>query len=391
MKRWILLAGAVALAGCTTSSMSAGAPSSSWVAAWGASPTPPMPDSKSFENQTVRQIVRVSTAGQQLRVRLTNEYGEAPLEIGAVTVSLAGANGAPVPLTFAGQPSTSIPRFSPMVSDPVALPLKAFDQIVITTYLPKATGKCTCHALGVANTEISGPGDFTRGGFNAVDKFTQRAFLSAVEVQPTMPTRSIVTFGDSITDGLGSTVDGNKRWPDVLAERLNAVRKDRSIVNEGISGNRLLSFGRPAAGEAGVSRFDRDVLSIPNAGWVTVLIGVNDMRRADGRPSPEVMIAGYRQVIDRAHAHGLKVYGATVLPYGGSTAYTPEGEAIRQAVNTWIRTGKAFDAVIDFDAVMKDPADPTRMIANLQTGDWLHPNDAGYKVMADSIDLALFN
>ena len=350
-----------------------------------------MPDSKSFENQTVRQIVRVSTAGQQLRVRLTNEYGEAPLEIGAVTVSLAGANGAPVPLTFAGQPSTSIPRFSPMVSDPVALPVKAFDQIVITTYLPKATGKCTCHALGVSNTEISGPGDFTRSGFTAVDKFTQRAFVSAIEVQPTTPTRSIVTFGDSITDGLGSTVDGNKRWPDVLAERLNAVRKDRSIVNEGISGNRLLSFGRPAAGEAGVSRFDRDVLSIPNAGWVTVLIGVNDMRRADGRPSPEVMIAGYRQVIDRAHAHGLKVYGATVLPYGGSTAYTPEGEAIRQAVNSWIRTSKAFDAVIDFDGVMKDPADPTRMVANLQVGDWLHPNDAGYKVMADSIDLSLFN
>jgi len=396
MKRWIVLAAAVALAGCTTSAMSVNSPNSNWVGAWGASPAPPMPDSKSFENQTVRQVVRLSAAGERLRVRLTNEYGEAPLEVGAITVSLAGSDGAPVgapvPLTFGGQSSTSIPRFSPMLSDPVALPVKALDQIVINLYLPKATGRCTCHVRGLATTQISGPGDFTRSGFVAADTFVQRAFLSAVEVETAAPTRTIVTFGDSITDGTASTVDGNKRWTDVLAERLSVGKKNRSVYNAGISGNRLLSFGQAAQGEAAISRFDRDVLSAPNASWMTLLIGINDIGMGgESRPSAEVIIAGYRQIIDRAHAHGLKIYGATLLPYEGARYYSQSGEAVRQAVNAWIRSSGAFDAVIDFDALMKDPANPKRMKADLASPDWLHPNDTGYKVMGDSIDLALFN
>jgi lysophospholipase L1-like esterase len=224
-----------------------------------------------------------------------------------------------------------------------------------------------------------------------------RAFLSGVEVETTAsPGPVVAAFGDSITDGYQSTPGANRRWPDRLAERLAARDANRAaaVVNTGISGNRVLSDGAITIfGQNALSRFDRDVLSIPGVTHVVVLEGVNDLGMAGNRASPptaEALIAGYRQLIGRAHAHGLKIYGATILPYGGAGYFAPQGETVRTAVNAWIRTFHEFDGVIDLDAAIRDPAKPERMRAELQSGDWLHPNDAGYKVMGDAVDLSLF-
>ena len=222
---------------------------------------------------------------------------------------------------------------------------------------------------------------------------TQRAFVTAIEVDTRPSGKTIITFGDSITDGTRSTNDKNARWHDYFAERLVARNKNQpwGVVNEAISGNQVLKLGTANFGDPALKRFDRDVLSIPNAAYMTVLEGINDIgMNPTARPTAEQIIVGYRQIIDRAHAHGLKVYGATLMPFEGASYYSPEGDVIRQAVNEWIRTSHAFDAVIDFDAVMRDPANPKRLKADKQSGDWLHPNDAGYKDMADAIDLKLF-
>jgi lysophospholipase L1-like esterase len=368
----------------------------SWVGAWAGSPAPPAPNSPAVDDQTIRQVVRLTAAGNRVRVRLTNEYGDTPLEVGAASVALAGADGkpvgAPVPITFGGKPSVVIPKNSPMLSDPVDLPVKALDSVSVSLFFPHATGPCTCHVLGTATTWISAIGDYTKTGFEPTSTTTQRPFLSAVEVERGAATRAVIAFGDSITDGYKSTPDANRRWPDVLAERLQAKRAGGfSVVNEAISGNQVLGFRIAAFGDPALARFDRDVLTVPNAAWMIVLEGVNDLgMNADKRPTADMLIAGYKQIIARAHAHGLKVYGGAILPYGGAAYYTEAGEAIRQTVNEWIRNGKGFDGVIDFDAVMRDPANPKKMKADLQSGDWLHPNDAGYKLMGDTVDLELF-
>jgi lysophospholipase L1-like esterase len=386
------------LAGCagmgTTSS--GGGAAAGWVGAWGGSPAPSAPNSPAVDNQTIRQVVRLGATGNRVRIRLTNEYGDKPLEVGAASIALAGPDGKPtgqvVPVTFGGQSSVVIPKNAPMLSDPVSLPVKALDSVSISLFFPHATGPCTCHVLGTATTWISAVGDYTRTGFESTSTVTQRPFLSAVEVERTGSTRAIIAFGDSITDGYKSTFDVNRRWPDVLAERLNASRPGAfSVVNEAISGNQVLGFRAVGFGDPALARFDRDVLTVPNASYMVVLEGVNDLgMNTDKRPTAEMLIAGYRQIIERAHAHGLKVYAGTILPYGGAAYYTDAGNGIREKVNEWIRTGKGFDGVIDFDALMKDPANPTKMKADLQSGDWLHPNDAGYKLMGDSIDLKLF-
>jgi lysophospholipase L1-like esterase len=371
--------------------------SSAYVGVWAGSPAPSAPNSPAVDDQTIRQVVRLGATGNRVRVRLTNEYGDKPLEVGAASIALAGPDGKPtgeiVPITFGGSPSVVIPKNAPMLSDAVALPVKALDSVSISLFFPHATGPCTCHVLGTATTWISAVGDYTKTGFEATSTTTQRPFLSAVEVERSGPTRTLIAFGDSITDGYKSTPDANRRWPDVLAERLNASRPGAvSVVNEAISGNQVLGFRTVGFGDPALARFDRDVLTVPNASWMIVLEGVNDLgMNTDKRPTAEMLIVGYRQLIERAHAHGLKIYGATILPYGGAAYYTDAGDAIRQQVNDWIRTSKAFDAVIDLDAVMKDPANPKKMKADLQSGDWLHPNDAGYKLMADSIDLKLFD
>ena len=398
MKRIAALALAIALesglAGCVTQPTLSQA-NSGWAGTWGASPTIPIAGSRGYENQTLRQVVRLSQGGQSFRIRFTNEYGEKPLDIGSATVALAGPDGkslgAPIAVTFSGQTSTIIPTGAPLISDPVRMDAKALDSLSISLFLPTATGPCTCHFAGTATTWISSPGDFTRTGFEAQTTSTSRAYISAVEVETAAP-RTIIAFRDSITDGTASTTNANRRWPDVLAERLVAAGQTTAISNQAIAGNRVLTQQSAIFGANALARFDRDISSVPNAKWLIVLEGVNDIGAAGATPpSADQIIAGYRQLVARSHAQGIKVYFATVLPYEGARYFLEVGESVRQQVNTWIRTSGEPDGVIDFDAAMKDPASPRKMKAELQSGDWLHPNDAGYKVMGEAIDLALFN
>lgn len=388
-----------------------------WIATWGAAPLPPTtaagprPATPGFSNQTIRQIVRISAGGNRVRVRFTNEYGTKPLAIGAAHIALADDKGnvqagTDRALTFAGAAGTLIPAGAPMLSDPVELPAKALSTLSISVYLPEDTGPCTCHALGMQTAYVSEPGDFTDKGFTPKDKILSRAFISGVEVEAAYPTKVLAVLGDSISDGVGSTNDANRRWPDLLAERLAArdARKGWGVVNMGISGNRLLTDG---AGQSALARFDRDILSVPGLTHVIVFLGVNDLGISYGKfegpmgeffktqmptrkATAESMIAAYRQLIERAHAKGVKIYGATIAPYEGAMYYSAEGNTVREAINKWIRTGGAFDAVLDFDAAFRDPTKPTQMATALQSGDHLHGSDAGYAAVAKSIDLGLF-
>lgn len=391
-----------------------------WVQTWGAAPLPPtaalgpFPATPSFNNQTVRQTVRVSAGGRRIRIRLTNEYGTKPLVVGAVRVALADEKGniqpgSAHPVLFSGQTSVTIPAASPFVSDPVDLPVEALSSLSISVYLPEDTGQCTCHQVGMQNAYVSDTGDFTDKAFEPKQTLQLRAFISGVAVESAQAPRAVVVFGDSISDGVGSTVDANHRWPDLLANRLDARPMGHGnawgVVNMGISGNRVLGDG---AGQSALARFDRDVLSTPGAKVVIVFEGVNDLGIAYGnaqgpmgerframasahKVTSEDLVAGYRQLIARGHAKGLKVVGATITPYGGALYYSPDGETVRQAVNHWIRTSHEFDGVIDFDAVMRDPADQTRIKEGFHAGDHLHGSDAGYAAMAAAIDLSLLN
>ena len=393
MKRLAGIISMLALTGCAALEP-ATQQQTGWAGAWGASPTIPPAGGKAFENQTVRQVVRLSTGGSAVRIRCPNEYSDKPLDIGAATIAIAGADGKPtgeiLALTFGGKPSVAIPAGAPLLSDPVALSVKALDSLSLSIFLPTATGPCTCHFAGTATAYLSGPGDFTRTGFEPASTFTNRAFISGVEVTRPDP-RTIIAFGDSITDGTASTVNANKRWPDVLAERLAAADFARPISNQAIAGNRILSWQSPIFGDPALARFDRDVLSVPNARWLVILEGVNDIGMgAAAPPSAAQLIAGYRQMIARAEARGITTYIATILPYEGARYYQEAGETVRSQVNAWIRTNTDAAGFIDFDAAMRDPANPKKMKADLQSGDWLHPNDAGYKVMGDAVDLALF-
>lgn len=393
MKRFAGFALVLALSACT-GLPSPGAGQPGWAGAWGASPTIPPAGAKTFENQTVRQVVRLSQGGGAIRIRFTNEYGEKPLQIGAATIAIADPHGkaaaTPVAVTFGGQSSVTIPAGAPLLSDPVAIDVKALDSLSVSLFFPSATGPCTCHFAGIATSYVSNPGDFTRTGFEPKETFINRAFISGVEVQAAVPA-TIVAFGDSITDGTNSTPNANRRWPDILAEHLAAAGEPRGISNQAIAGNRVLTQGMQIFGESALARFDRDVMSVPNAKWLVILEGVNDIGMgAATPPSADQLIGGYRQMIERARSRGIKTYIATILPYEGARYYHEAGEAVRQQINSWIRTTKEIDGFIDFDAATRDPANPKKMQAGLQSGDWLHPNDAGYKVMGEAIDLALF-
>jgi lysophospholipase L1-like esterase len=386
----------------------------SWVGTWGAAPLPPtpaagpFPATPSFADVTIRQVVRVSVGGKHVRVRFTNEFGTKPLLIGRATIAITDATGEVKPgtqhaLTFDGQPGTTIPAAAPLLSDPVELDVAPLSSLSISVYFPEDTGPCTCHQTGMQTSYVSARGDFTQAAFEPQQKLLSRAFISGVEVETAA--KAIVVLGDSISDGVGSSVDQNRRWPDYLAERLqkSARHPGWGVVNMGISGNRILSNG---FGESALARFDRDVLSVAGATYVIVFEGVNDLGNSFGQPTGPMaeglkalappnkvtsasLIAGYRQLIERAHAKGLKVIGATITPYEGAMYYSAEGERARQAINTWIRTGRAFDGVIDFDAVIRDPAQPSRMKEGFHMGDHLHGSDAGYEAMANSIDLSL--
>ena len=404
---------ALALSLAFVATAGAAGPTAHWVTSWAASPLPsgaigPLPPAPSFSNQTIRQTVRISAGGGQLRLRLTNEYGTKPLKVGAATVAVIqadGSTGTAMPVNFAGERSTLIPAGAPLLSDAVALKVAPLQQLVISLYLPEDTGPCTCHTVGVQEAQISDTGDFTATAFTPKQTAQYRAFLSGVEVDAPGG-RTIVTFGDSITDGVGSSPNKNHRWPDRFIERLHARKGGQvwAISNQGISGNRVLENGM---GESALTRFDRDVISQPGVTHVVIFEGVNDLGLSYGNPTgpnaermksmlprekatAEKLIAGYRQLIARAHAHGITVIGATIAPYEGASYWSPEGEAQRQKVNAWIRKGGEVDGVIDFDAAVRDPAKPSQMKDGLHMGDHLHGSDAGYEAMANAIDLGLF-
>jgi lysophospholipase L1-like esterase len=368
-------------------------------------PGEPVPFSRAplpvLHDQTVRQIVRVSVGGERVRVVLTNAYGTVPLTIGAAHVALHGEDAAIVEasaraLTFAGRPGMIIPPGALIVSDPVALVVPASADLAIDVYLPgdtaATTSPITVHAGtgGLQTNYISTIGDHTGVEVMPVTATTQAwVFLARVEVSGPDDAGAIVALGDSITDGSQSTPDTNSRWPDQLARRLVADNVRMGVLNAGFSGNRVLSDG---SNVNALARFDRDVLAPAGVTHVIVLDGINDIGSAGEDPSPTAadIIAGHRQLIERAHSHGLKIYGATLTPFEGARYWTEQGEAKRQAVNEWIRTSGAYDAVLDFDAVLRDPNDLTRTLPEYDPGDHLHANDAGYMAMADSIDLGLF-
>jgi lysophospholipase L1-like esterase len=388
-----------------------------WARSWGASPQAPVAGlgplfvSPTFKDQTLRQMVRLSGGGKQVRIRFTNEFGTTPLAIGAAHVALAASGGAIQPgsdhvVTFAGKPTATIAPGAPLVSDPIDMPVPALSKLAISLYLPGQVDACTCHGTSV-EPGFTAPGDATAAPvMPAGPPLASRALISAVEVGSDGPAETIVMFGDSITDGVGATPGADRRWPDQLAERL--IKRGGPAVyvsNQGISGNRVLNDG---FGASALARFDRDVLATPGLTYVVVFEGINDIGisfaprtdtgplagfvKAFGGPpiTADDIIAGYRQLIARAHARGVKIYAATITPYGGAATAVAAGEAARQAVNAWIRTSGAFDGVIDFDAVWRDPAKPDQIREGWHAGDHLHGSDAGYKALADSIDLKLF-
>lgn len=370
-----------------------------WARSWNASPLGAAPDRRppTLKDVTVRQVVRVSAGGERFRLRLTNEYGPTAARIGRVRIVQLAADGKPVPgtardLTFDGAAGALLAPEAPLLSDPVDLALPALSRLSISLYLPDEIAEPTIHLLGLSSGWIA-PGDQTAAA-ELTDPVlvTQRVLISGIDVERAEPTRVIVTLGDSITDGANGTRDADRRWPDLLARRLQgAGLTSVAVANAGISGNRILK-PKPGLGAAALARFDRDVLAVPGVTDVIVLEGVNDVGMAwrDHDPQPPTqadLIAGYRQMIARAHAAGLKIRLATILPYKDANYWSEQGEATRQAVNAWIRTNTEADGVIDFDAVMRDPAEPLKLAAAYDSGDHLHPNDEGFRAMADAIDL----
>jgi lysophospholipase L1-like esterase len=377
-----------------------------WVGTWGASPQsateplfgpPPVP--VQFADQTIRTIARISKGGEQVRVRLTNTFGTEALVIGSVHVAVHTGGGATDgatdrELTFGGNTGITIPVGAPALSDPVDLEVDDLTELAVSIYLPESTAGETVHSLGRQTTYVSTAGDHTSATSFPTAMTTQvRYFISRIEVLTDRNTLAIVTVGDSITDGFASTVDANNRWPDQLAERLLDGRgqEKRSVVNEGISGNRVLNN---VIGPNGLSRFDRDVVSQTGIGFMTLLLCINDIGFGAFLPAQEVsaerIIQGYRQLIARAHARCIKIIGGTLTPFEGAGYFTQAGEEKRQTVNDFIRNSGEFDAVIDFDAAIRDPANPSRMLPAYDSGDNLHPSDAGYDAMADAIDLHIF-
>ena len=367
----------------------------------GPPPGPPgAPAVRNFNNQTLRLIVHPSMGGDRVRIVLSNAFGTAPLVVGAANVALRDSEAAIVSkssrqLKFSGSASTTVPSGAIMISDPVDLVLPTAADLVVDLYVPgdtAASGSAlTMHTGANQTSYVSSTGNFAGAETFPVATTTASWFvLSRVEVTAPPAAGAIVALGDSITDGSRATLNANHRWPDLLAQRLTAANGPRmAVLNAGIAGNRVLLDN---AGPNALARFERDVLSQTGVTHVVVMEGINDIGQARANPLPSAsdLIGAHRQLILRAHARGLKIYGATLTPFEGAAYFTPEGEAKRAALNEWIRTGKEYDGVIDFDAAVRDPNQPTKFLAQYQSGDNLHPSDAGYQKMADAVDLSLF-
>ncbi|MDM7989051.1 SGNH/GDSL hydrolase family protein [Arthrobacter sp. zg-Y877] len=372
------------------------APTAPWIGSWAAAMTPAGAagtiSGAGFTDTTLRQTTHLSVGGDSLRLRISNDFGTTALVIGSAAVSPGTAAADPDPnqlrqVTFGGATSVTIPAGAEWVSDPVQLAVESDSDLSVSLYLPGPTGPASIHSLGLA-TSYRADGDATSSPADAYEALdTSRYFLAGVDTSSNA-LGSVVFFGDSITDGYASSDDANLRYPDQVADRL--LRRPEAlqcgVLNSGISGNRVLE-DTGTAGISALARFEDDVLDQTGVRSVVLLEGINDIARTSGALDPASLIAVYRQFTQRAHDQGIRVVGATLTPFGGARKYNTAGEQDRQAVNFWIRTSGEFDAVIDFDAVLRDPADPSRLKPRFDPGDHLHPNDAGYAAMADAVNL----
>jgi lysophospholipase L1-like esterase len=354
---------------------------------------PPAP----LANSTLRQFVHVTLGGERLRVRLSNAFGTNSVTLNAAHVALAAGAGSrgngdidpatDKALTFRGAPSARIPPGEELTSDPCDYDLPPLTNLAVTLYLGDVSASTITGHPGSRTTSFIQPGNAVSDASLPTASRTPHWYvITGVEILADAASRAVVILGDSITDGRGSTTDGNNRWPDKLAQRLstNATTAGVAVINMGIGGNGVFRGLGPSV----QARFERDVLSQSGARWLIVFEGVNDI---GGGASAQSLTNAYAQFVDRAHARNLRAYGATITPFGGNGYYTAAHESTRQTVNDWIRNSGKFDAVIDFDAVVRNPATLTNLLSAYDTGDGLHLNPAGYQAMADSIDLTLFS
>ncbi len=374
-----------------------------WVGTWAAAPVAVADPAGTFgsADTTLREIVHVSIGGPSVRVVLTNEFGIDSLNIGAADIALSSGGSDINPavsraLTFNGRPSITIPPGALAVSDPIDLKLPPFSDVAVSIFVPTQTiSHITEHSFADQTSYTASGNVPSAKTLDSPKTIAAWPFLKGIDVKADGKSASIVAFGDSITDGAHSTRNGNDRWPDVLAHRLQADKKTANlgILNEGIGGNRVLHDGY---GPSALARFDRDVLAQAGVKYLIIMESINDIGRAARLKNPDDivtaddLIAGLSQMATRAHTHGIKVIGATLTPYLGAGSSSPAGEKMRQAINQWIRTTNQLDGFVDFDKATQDPANPDVFLPADNSGDSLHPNDAGYKSMADSIDLKLF-
>jgi lysophospholipase L1-like esterase len=375
-----------------------------WVGTWTAAPAPA--EGAAFSNHTLRMIPRVSIGGSRLRVRISNAYGTRPLAVGAACVGLHSIGPALVPgsnrrLTFGGESRATIAAGALVVSDPVDLEFAPLSDLAVSVHLPDdlAASFGITGRYARQTNYVSPPGDFAADELMPVGRLTDDwYFVCGIDVVAPQETGAIVAVGDSLTDANISTHDGHHSWPSQLARRLMARPGGRpmAVMNQGLGGNRILHDVR---GDSGLRRFDRDVLAQPGVTHAIVMLGTNDLRNRWRKPEEEVtaaqMIAGLKQLAVRGHARGITVIGATLTPFENETflpgAWNPAREAIRQAVNDWLRKTDAFDAIADFDGALRDPDHPARMLPIYDCGDHLHPSDLGYRAMGDAIDLSPFD
>ncbi|MFF7645995.1 GDSL-type esterase/lipase family protein [Streptomyces canus] len=376
-----------------------------WVATWSASPVGAEPGTgtEGMTGRSVRNVVHAGVGGTSARITLSNLYGRTALTITHASLALAAGPGTPSAqagttrrLTFAGSTTVVVAAGGQVLSDAVALAVPAGADVLVTTYSPTLSGPVTYHPTA-RQTSYAGPGDLTEDetGTGYTEQVDHWRYLTTLDVLSDEADGTVVAFGDSLTDGKNSTADANARWPDFLNRRLRtalATGRDLprySVVNEGIGGNRVLADarGRPGENQAGIRRFRRDVLDRPNVKIVVIDLGINDILRTPGTVDPHELLTGLRDLVRQAHAHGIKVVGATLMPVGKRTTWTEAREGVRQTVNAEIRAGRVYDAVIDFDKALRDPYNPRALRAMYDSGDRLHPNDKGYEQMADTFDL----
>ncbi|MFJ9583803.1 SGNH/GDSL hydrolase family protein [Streptomyces acidicola] len=394
--------------GRTPHNSAAPASTGTWVGSWSASPVggEPGTERNGLAGRSIRNVVHTGTGGTSARVTLSNLYGQQPLTVTHASLAVAATANNPAAaadtmrrLTFGGNPSVVIPPGRQVLSDVVRVALPPNADVLVTTYSPTPSGPVTYHPQA-RQISYTAEGDRTEDvtGEPYTTQTMYWRYVTALDVLSNESDGTVVVVGDSLTDGVTSTVNANRRWTDVLSQRLRDTAGSAdvprySVVNQGISGNQVLAngLGRPAENPSGLSRFERDVLGRTGVRVVVIDLGVNDILRNPRQVNPDTIVAGLRKLVARAHARGLPVVGATLMPFQGHRGYRDDREAVRQAVNAQIRAGRVYDAVVDFDQALRDPYNPRRLRSDYDSGDHLHPSDKGYARMGDVFDLESLN